>query len=228
MKCKFKNCLPIAIVSTFTIAHISLAYGSEYNNDRTKLSRQIEEGAYNALIKANLIKEADDGNDSSTKNPNFSTLPEALGFCDNDIQVGGSVKTRLENIITNITLNSSSCKYLISQVNEYGIEHRKDMNILIDALNNQQNRIYNLEKLVLTMGIMIQEIIDPNNYTQDEMISLIKDRQKNISIDPSLKSIEKPYSEEQLQKQEPLHFCCNMEKNNNITQDENITQENNE
>lgn len=170
-----------------------IAEASTTQSRSSNILEQVEKGAYRALIKARLVDE----NASPSDLKNSVPVVDALGFTSDDLETGGTVKVRLENLAVLLADTVSNFEMLAGRVEEINQERMRDMNVFVERLNSIDAQLRRITSLVLTLGIMHQEILDENERTEADLCAIIQERtQKVLAVLPELTPGEPLYKDE--------------------------------
>lgn len=173
---------------------------------RVKMCQQTEEAVIRALIRAGVTSE------KMVLPPSSSTLPEpaqsdalsvteVMGFTGNDLQTGGTIKTRLEHITATLLDHVSSADELRARIEQIDCERKRDMNFFVAQMNALHTELQFLTALTITTEIMNQELIDQSPLSEEELRVYIQNRTESV-----LNALPK---QETLS---PLYLCCCVEK----------------
>lgn len=175
---------------------------------RVKMYRQTEEALIRALIRAGVTSEKMVLPPSSSTLPepsqsDFVSVTEAMGFTGSDLQIGGTLKTRLEHITATLVDHVNSSDELRNRIEQIDCERKRDMNFFVAQMNALHTEIRFLTALTITTEILNQEILDQSPMEEEELRTYILGRTDSIL--------------NALPKQEvlsPLYLCCCPEPSN--------------
>ncbi|MDR1907562.1 MAG: hypothetical protein LBQ43_01735 [Holosporales bacterium] len=134
-----------------------------------------------------------------TESPHASTsIQDALGLTQTDIEEHGSIRDRLEKIITSTTRSSINKGKLRKMMEYYNTERRRDTNALVMGMSAAMEEAHKVRTLLTALFVYNM------GYCADfdelpELISFAMNRQKVIedtrrSIGDQLTSMTQPYS----------------------------------
>ncbi|MDR0625635.1 MAG: hypothetical protein LBF72_04355 [Holosporales bacterium] len=100
----------------------------------------------------------------------FASIQEAMGFTNSDVIAGGNVRQRIE--AQTHTTESNSCKlcHIISSLNSFQKETRRNMNILMEELGHMKAEQALLKSLLLGHNVNVLKIIDSNGVSEAKFI----------------------------------------------------------
>lgn len=151
------------------------------NEAPTKMSQQMEDAVIRALVKTKLAS----GGTTLPSDPSVPSEPiqeplvpvvDAMGFTESDVQLGGTVKVRLNNMTVMLAELSSNVTGLRNQLEQIDQERKRDANFFVTRMNALGAQIHDLKALTMTTEIMNQEFLDPSPLTEDELRANIQKR----------------------------------------------------
>jgi hypothetical protein len=132
---------------------------------KTKLIDQIRDVILEVLMYTGLTPEISDAPDGDA-NDSFAPLQVSIGMTDNDVAIGGNMKERLESLTRTVEANSCKLCHLISGIEFFQKETRKNMNYLMEEFETVKNEQFKLKCMLMAHEVNTQCIIDDNENNQ--------------------------------------------------------------
>jgi hypothetical protein len=173
------------------------------------LGEQLRNALYSLLWETGLIAQAPPViPDLQPEEPQiqevFSAPQKALGLTDIDIETGGSIKQRLEDQTRTVEANSCKLCQLIASVDFLQREARKNMNVIMQELENIKKEQLVLKGIMLAHDVNVLKIVDSNGVSEAKFIQAAQELGEKVQkVLPPMAATEfVPYDEK-----ETIHHC---------------------